>query len=230
MITATAKTMQTASRKSTLPIKIQYKIHGRKPVTYAIGNLPQRRAIRALGSTPRSWPRPRPGLVQQSSTATGSSSTPSPAAIRRPGTLRSLRSSGPGGRSPLGDERRAGGGEAVAVVEDVAAHLGELPDAVGLERLAPLVGRPRCRLRVEQAALVVGGRPARRRAPRTASSNSSGARGSTSSTSPIRRRLGGADRQALLGERSAAAARRPGGAARRSSTPSRTGPSSGSAG
>ena len=43
-------------------------------------------------------------------------------------------------RLALGDEGLPGVGEATAVVEDVAAHLGELLGPVGIERLARLVG------------------------------------------------------------------------------------------
>ena len=67
----------------------------------------------------------------------------------------------------LGDERAARRGEAVAVVEDVVAHLGQLPHAIGLQRPAPLVAvrgsRPswpasaRARVRGERAGVLDDG-------------------------------------------------------------------------
>ncbi len=54
----------------------------------------------------------------------------------------------------LGDEGMAGGREAVAIVEDVTAHLGELLGAVGVERFALLVGGPCRPLLVEQPLVI----------------------------------------------------------------------------
>ena len=56
----------------------------------------------------------------------------------------------------------APGGEAVAVVEDVVTHLGQLAHAVGLQRPTPLVGRPDRGLRGEPARVLgMGGERAR---------------------------------------------------------------------
>ena len=54
----------------------------------------------------------------------------------------------------LGDEGMAGGREAVAIVEDVTAHLGELLGAVGVERFALLVGGPCRPLLIEQPLVI----------------------------------------------------------------------------
>ena len=56
--------------------------------------------------------------------------------------------------SLLGDEGVTCRGEAVAVVEDVAAHLRQLLDAVGLQGAAQLIGGQRLSLGIEQLGIV----------------------------------------------------------------------------
>src|SRR6478735_2870542 len=70
---------------------------------------------------------------------------------------------GPGGCRGgllLGDEGVAGGGEAVAVVEDVPAHLRQLLDPVGHERLAAFVLGATGLLAGEPLAMARAGEPA----------------------------------------------------------------------
>jgi hypothetical protein len=61
---------------------------------------------------------------------------------------------GGAGRWPFGDEGAPGGGEAVAIVEAVPAHLRELPHAAGLQRQASLVLGPAVLLGRQQPRVV----------------------------------------------------------------------------
>ena len=69
-------------------------------------------------------------------------------------------SAGRGWGGELVEERLARGGEAVAVVEDVRAHLGQLLATIDVQRLALFVGGAAVAFGVEQDGVVVGGREA----------------------------------------------------------------------
>lgn len=102
-------------------------------------------------------------------------------------------------RRLLGDEGTTGGGETVAIVHDVAPHLGELEGPVRGDRSAPLIG-------ISAGALVGEAvRPVARSDESDGALVHLGGEAIAVTTDhlidePEACRLGGADRQALLGQ------------------------------